>query len=207
LACRIAIRAGDAVARARATGHVDDVVASGDIVKHAGSGLGEGVEARVHVADAGDGLSAGGHQIVIEQCGDSGEGRACRRRFLRRRQAGRRSRPCTHRDLVRPREKYRERCAPVIRYARTGLPCGWAKTVLAPPPPAAGLPGVLSFQTVSGMCEMAEPPLALLVGFQYWPEPSLKVVPPMPVTSGTSAGESTASPAPLLELPELEVPE
>ena len=52
LACRIAVRSGDAVARARTAGHGDDVVAGGDIVKHAGSGLGEGVEARVDVADA-----------------------------------------------------------------------------------------------------------------------------------------------------------
>src|ERR1035437_4514374 len=79
---------------------------------------------------------------------------------------------------------------------------GWAKTVLAPPPPAPGLPGVLSFQTVSGMYEMAEPPLALLAGFQYWAEPSRKVVQPMPVTSGMSAGDATANPAPLLEVPD-----
>src|ERR1017187_9804198 len=58
---------------------------------------------------------------------------------------------------------------------------------------------MLSFQTVSGMYEMAEPPCALLVSFQYWPEPWSKAVPPTPVTSGMSAGESTASLAPLLE--------
>ena len=52
------------------------------------------------------------------------------------------------------------------------------------------------------MYEVAEPPLALLVGFQYWPEPSRNVVPPTPVTSGMSAGESTASPAPLVDVPE-----
>src|ERR1019366_10377813 len=58
---------------------------------------------------------------------------------------------------------------------------------------------MLSFQTVSGMYEMAEPPLALLVAFQYGPGPSWKAVPPTPVTSGMSAGVSTASPATLLE--------
>src|ERR1035441_4259733 len=94
-----------------------------------------------------------------------------------------------------------------LRAALFGTPrpvcqVGWANTVLAPPPPAAGLPVVLSFQTVSGMYEMAEPRLALLAAFQYWAEPSRKVVPPTPVTSGTSAGESTASPAPLLEVPD-----
>src|ERR1035437_1246976 len=94
-----------------------------------------------------------------------------------------------------------------LRAALFGTPrpvcqVGWAKTVLAPPPPAAGLPGVLSFQTVSGMYEMAEPPLALFAAFQYWAEPSREVVPPTPGTSGVSAGESTASPAPLLEVPD-----
>src|ERR1039457_7049131 len=79
---------------------------------------------------------------------------------------------------------------------------GLGKPVRAPPPPAAGLPGELSFQTISGMYEMAEPPLALLVSFQYWPEPSLSVVPPMPVTSGMSAGESTASPVLPLAMPD-----
>ena len=48
---------------------------------------------------------------------------------------------------------------------------------------------------------MAEPPLALVVAFQYWPEPSLNAVPPMPVTSGMLAGESTESPAPAVDLP------
>src|ERR1039457_11555 len=91
--------------------------------------------------------------------------------------------------------------APLFGTPRPVCHAGLGKTVLAPPPPAAGLPGVLSFQTVSGMYEMAEPPLALLAAFQYWAEPSRKVVPPTPVTSGTSAGESTASPAPLLEVP------
>src|ERR1035438_9278416 len=81
---------------------------------------------------------------------------------------------------------------------------GLRKTVLAPPPPAPGLPGELSFHTISGMYEMAEPPLALFGAFQYWPEPSLRVVPPMPVTSGISAGESTASPVLPLAMPELE---
>src|ERR1035441_2411274 len=78
--------------------------------------------------------------------------------------------------------------APLFGTPRPVCPGGLEKTVLAPPPPAAGLPGELSFQTVSGMYEMAEPPLALLVSFQYWPDPSLRVVPTMPVTSGISAG-------------------
>src|ERR1039457_2323095 len=92
--------------------------------------------------------------------------------------------------------------APLFGTPRPVCHAGLGKTVLAPPPPAAGLPSVLSFQTISGMYEMAEPPLALLVAFQYWAEPSRKVVPPTPVTSGTSAGESTASPGPLLDVPD-----
>src|ERR1019366_3136201 len=92
--------------------------------------------------------------------------------------------------------------APLFGTPRPVCHGGLGKTVLAPPPPAPGLPGVLSFHTISGMYEMADPPLALLVAFQYWPEPSLRVVPPMPVTSGMSAGESTARPAPLLEVPD-----
>src|ERR1022692_269713 len=92
--------------------------------------------------------------------------------------------------------------APLFGTPRPVCHGGLGKTVLAPPPPAAGpMAGELSFQTISGMYETAEPPLALLVSFQYWPEPSLRVVPPMPVTSGISAGESTASPASLVELP------
>src|ERR1035441_4255347 len=64
--------------------------------------------------------------------------------------------------------------APLFGTPRPVCHGGLEKTVLAPPPPAAGLPGELSFQTISGMYDMAEPPLALLVSFQYWPEPSLR---------------------------------
>ena len=60
-------RARDTVAGARTAGDVDDIVAGGDIVKGAASGLGEGVKARVDVAGAGGGLSAGGHQVLVEQ--------------------------------------------------------------------------------------------------------------------------------------------
>src|ERR1035441_651351 len=91
--------------------------------------------------------------------------------------------------------------APLFGTPRPVCHGGLEKTVLAPPPPAAGLPGVLSFHTVSGMYEMAEPPLALLVVFQYWPEPSLRVVPPIPVTSGISAGEGNPRPPPLVGPP------
>ncbi len=42
---------------------------------------------------------------------------------------------------------------------------GLAKTTLAPPPPAAGSPGALSFQTFSGMNESAEPSVVVLVAF------------------------------------------
>src|ERR1035441_7751609 len=71
---RVAKRAGDAVARARSAGRGDDVVAGGNIVKRAGPALGQGVEARVNIAGSGGGLSAGGHQILIEQRDNSGEG-------------------------------------------------------------------------------------------------------------------------------------
>ena len=56
---------------------------------------------------------------------------------------------------------------PLFGTPRPVCHAGWPKTVLAPPPPAAGLPDVLSFHTLSGMYEVAEPPLALLVAFQY----------------------------------------
>src|SRR3954468_7279597 len=82
--------------------------------------------------------------------------------------------------------------APLLGTPRPVCHEGCAKIVLAPPPPAAGSPAALSFHTVSGMYEVTEPPFALLLPFQKLPEPSLNVVPPMPVISGTSAGESTA---------------
>ena len=55
-------------------------------------------------------------------------------------------------------------------------------------------PGVVSFQATSGMYESAEPSAASFSGFQYVPVASLNLVPPTDVTSGTEAGNATASP-------------
>src|SRR6516164_166747 len=56
-------------------------------------------------------------------------------------------------------------------------------------------PAPVSFQTISGIYETAEAPLALLVAFQYWPPDSLNCVPPTAVTSGKLAGMITAGPS------------
>src|SRR6266496_1827215 len=77
---------------------------------------------------------------------------------------------------------------------------GFANSVLTPPPLAASEPSVLAisaavtFQAISGMYDRAEPLAELLVEFQKLPEPSLNVVPPAPVTYGSEAVTSTASP-------------
>jgi hypothetical protein len=59
--------------------------------------------------------------------------------------------------------------------------------VLTPPPVAASEPPFaiskeVAFHAISGMYDNADPLLALLVGLQNIPEPSLNVVPPTPVT-------------------------
>ena len=71
---------------------------------------------------------------------------------------------------------------------------GFAKNTLKPPLPAAGDPVVLSFHTVSGMYDKTDSSVELFVVFQYVPILAVSVVPPIPVTSGTLAGASTARP-------------
>src|ERR1039458_9333084 len=66
---------------------------------------------------------------------------------------------------------------------------------LGPPPLASRrFAAAASFQEVSGMYESADPRLALLDALQYVPVPSLKDVPPTPVTSGMLAGSEAAVP-------------
>src|SRR5258708_3567431 len=104
---------------------------------------------------------------------------------------GYRRRPNRVRWLGHSLGRPRDHTSPGRSYARARRTLG-----------VGGLPGVLRSQAVGGVSERREPPLALLAGFQYWPEPSWSAVPPTPVTSGTWAGESTANPARLLEVPD-----
>src|SRR5437764_1067870 len=72
---------------------------------------------------------------------------------------------------------------------------GFGKRMLIPPvllarPNRSGL----SFQPFSGMYDIAEPPFAVVVVFQYVPPASSNSVPPMAVISGTDAGNWIASP-------------
>ena len=67
--------------------------------------------------------------------------------------------------------------------------------MLEPPPPAERAPSsAVSFHTRSGIYERADALFALFAAFQYELPPSLNSVPPIPVTSGMDAGESTANP-------------
>src|ERR1051326_9002325 len=65
--------------------------------------------------------------------------------------------------------------------------------MLRPPPPAARLLLVVSFQATSELPANAEPPLALFVELQD-AATSRNSLPPIPVTDGRLAGISTASP-------------
>src|SRR2546430_4324698 len=92
-------------------------------MKNAGCGLRQMVQRRIDVANAGLGLSAGGNQVMVEQCNDAGK------RGRRNRGASIVLNAAAGVDvkavmLRRGRESnIGHQAKRVIRHARTGLPC------------------------------------------------------------------------------------